>query len=352
MQKKVELSFIISLWLFSIILVLLSFKTKQISLTENSINAYNDSMAGGTSKVHTCSLTTESVLEFTAVLDSGAKYPIAGVRLEPKDGFWNLVSYDFVTISLSPNTSDFNFTMTTFVEGLSTENDPNNHRYHQMDYSADGSSHISFAIDDLQTPAWWYPLNSVKREEIGKPAYEKVTALIFSNHPNSKVSDTVSFAINSVTLSRNRLKPLFLLLVSLFITGLYTLFSRFQKGRYRTILIKEGIEKTQSKKERLLITIGTLFSEPKLTIEKVSHASGVSLYHIRNILKEEFDSNFLEYLKRVRVEKMKQLLTETDKDIKEISFSVGFSHASTATRSFKELTGSSPSVFRAEQGSL
>lgn len=351
MQKKVELSLIVSLWVFSISLVLLSFKTKDLSFTENGITAYNDSQIGGTSQVVHCTLSTDSVLEFTAVLDSGATYPIAGVRLEPKGRVWNFASYDFVTISLSPKSSDFNFTLTSFVEGLSSGNDPNNHRYHQMDYSADGSSQISFAIKDLQTPAWWYPLNNIKREDIGKPAYDKITAVIFSNHPNAEVGDTISFAINSVTLSRNRLKPLILLLVSLLLTGLYILFSRFQKGRYRTILIKEGIEKTQSKNERVLITIGTLFSESKLTIEKVSQASDVSVYHIRNILKEEFDANFLEYLKIVRVEKMKQLLSETDKDIKEISFSVGFSHASTATRSFKEILGVTPSDFRAEQGS-
>lgn len=336
-------------WIYCVILIILSFKTREISLSGNTIIPYTDNNANGTSRIVSCSLRAEKELEFKAVLDTGATYPIAGVRIQPTESEWNLSGFDFITFSFGKNSSDFNLTLTTPVKDLSTKDNVNSDRYHQMDFSVGDSLTVTCAMKDLQTPPWWYTMNDVKRESFGDVDYKKVSALIFSNHPSTKVGDTITFSIQSIRLSRNKVKPMLLLLLFLLLSGLIILFQRYQKGRIKTVLITEGASEGSSKKERLLLTLGKLASDSRITIERIAEESQVSVYHIRNILKEEFDATFLEYVKVVRVEKMKQLLSETDKEIKEIAYEVGFSHPSTATRAFKEMVGLSPSVFRAQK---
>ena len=99
--------------------------------------------------------------------------------------------------------------------------------------------------------------------------------------------------------------------------------------------------------ERLRKYIDTHYFE-MINANYISSMLGMSMRHINNIFKEQYDITPIQYLTEVRMELSKKMLIETDKDIVSICFEVGFESLSTFYRSFKNYTKTSPNQFRAQ----
>ena len=72
----------------------------------------------------------------------------------------------------------------------------------------------------------------------------------------------------------------------------------------------------------------------------------VSIAYMSLQFKKETGENFLDYVWKLRLEKAKQLLRESDMSIDEVSAAVGYANASSFRRKFKQETGISPSQLR------
>ncbi len=72
----------------------------------------------------------------------------------------------------------------------------------------------------------------------------------------------------------------------------------------------------------------------------------ISVYSVGRICKNQFGVNFSEYVSGKRMEKAKQMMTETDLTIGEISAAVGIDDANYFARIFKQNYGISPTEFR------
>ena len=96
--------------------------------------------------------------------------------------------------------------------------------------------------------------------------------------------------------------------------------------------------------ERLRKYIDTHYYE-MINASYISTMLGMSIRHINNIFKEQYDITPIQYLTEVRMELSKKMLLETDKDIVSICFEVGFESLSTFYRSFKNDTNTSPNQF-------
>src|SRR5690625_92975 len=97
--------------------------------------------------------------------------------------------------------------------------------------------------------------------------------------------------------------------------------------------------------ERLRNYIATHYYE-MIDANYISTMLGMSIRHINNIFKEQYDLTPIQYLTEVRMELSKKLLLETDKDIASICFEVGFESLSTFYRTFKNYTHVSPNQYR------
>lgn len=78
----------------------------------------------------------------------------------------------------------------------------------------------------------------------------------------------------------------------------------------------------------------------------ISSKLGISTRHVNTIFKDQYGMTPIQYLAKVRMEKAKKLLIETDKDIVSICFEVGFESLSTFYRTFKHDTQTSPKKYR------
>lgn len=82
------------------------------------------------------------------------------------------------------------------------------------------------------------------------------------------------------------------------------------------------------------------------TIEELARFVNLSESHLQQLFKREFGMPPLQYLRRLRLEKARQLLEESFKNVKEIGFAVGMADQTHFTRAFKDKFGLTPSEYR------
>lgn len=125
---------------------------------------------------------------------------------------------------------------------------------------------------------------------------------------------------------------------SIHLLEMITIFARlinsrqsFDANDMRAIQMKEYIEKHY-------------FEE--ITSENLSSKFNISTRYVNDIFKSKFHETPLQYLQKVRINRAKELLQETNKEIVSICFEVGYETLSTFYRSFRNLVGISPHKFR------
>ena len=87
-----------------------------------------------------------------------------------------------------------------------------------------------------------------------------------------------------------------------------------------------------------------------ITADDLSLKFDISSRYINEIYKSKYHETPLQYLQKVRIDRSKVLLLETDKDIVTVSFEVGYETLSSFYRTFRNIVGMSPNKFRTSMG--
>lgn len=88
--------------------------------------------------------------------------------------------------------------------------------------------------------------------------------------------------------------------------------------------------------------------EDELSLGDVARHAAISPFYLCKKFKEVTGLNFTDYVSRVRVEKAKDMLRDPNHRVSEVAYQTGFQSLSHFNRSFKRITGQSPSACRAE----
>ena len=83
-----------------------------------------------------------------------------------------------------------------------------------------------------------------------------------------------------------------------------------------------------------------------ITLSSLTNKFSISVSTLRRYFKKYADTSPMEYINDLRLEKAKFMLIESDMQISEISYSVGFDDALYFSKFFKNKTGLSPKEFR------
>ena len=83
-----------------------------------------------------------------------------------------------------------------------------------------------------------------------------------------------------------------------------------------------------------------------ISLDDVSRVVNISPYYFSKIFKEESGLNFIEYLTNIRMNKAKELLTESDYSMKEICSMCGYTDPNYFSRSFKKNVGVTPTEYK------
>ena len=90
-------------------------------------------------------------------------------------------------------------------------------------------------------------------------------------------------------------------------------------------------------------------SHEEWPVPRLASVSGVSEAHFARSFKQAFGVPPHRYLLTRRVERAKALLRETDLSITEIAFQTGWASLGTFGRTFRDITGESPSALRSRE---
>ncbi len=88
------------------------------------------------------------------------------------------------------------------------------------------------------------------------------------------------------------------------------------------------------------------YANPDFSLSAAAEKLFLNPSYLSRIFKEATGSNFSYFTNNVKVEKAKQLLDSTDKDILEISFEVGYNNQQYFSKIFKDFTGAAPNSYR------
>ncbi len=89
--------------------------------------------------------------------------------------------------------------------------------------------------------------------------------------------------------------------------------------------------------------------DEKISLEVLSSMAGLSAYHFSRAFRQSLGTPPHGYLLQRRVERVKQMLRDSQLPLSEIALAAGFSDQSHLARHFRRLTGMSPSLARWEQ---
>lgn len=90
----------------------------------------------------------------------------------------------------------------------------------------------------------------------------------------------------------------------------------------------------------------TQHQDQEISLHQVASAVNMSAFYFCKTFKQATGLTFTDYLARVRVEKVKNLLLNPHKRISEAAFEAGFQSLSQFNRVFRRVTGEAPTVWR------
>ena len=128
------------------------------------------------------------------------------------------------------------------------------------------------------------------------------------------------------------------------ILRLLTIFAQHLASLSNQLMVKEeSSEPPVITKARVYISE---HQDDDLTLAQVAQSVNTSAFYFCKMFKKATGMTFTDYLARVRVEKVKNLLLNPHKRVSEAAFEAGFQSLSQFNRVFRKIAGESPSTFR------
>lgn len=128
------------------------------------------------------------------------------------------------------------------------------------------------------------------------------------------------------------------------ILRLLTIFAQHLASISNQLMVKEETGESPAI-VRARVVIADRHSD-ELTLGEVAKSVNMSAFYFCKIFKKSTGLTFTDYLARVRVEKVKNLLLNPHKRISEAAFEAGFQSLSQFNRVFRKITGEAPSAYR------
>ena len=131
------------------------------------------------------------------------------------------------------------------------------------------------------------------------------------------------------------------------------------KGQKDIKYQKTGLSSAYSKelKERLekLMEVEGLFMDPELRLDRLAHLLNVSRHHASQVINENFDMNFNDYINGLRIQEAKKRLkldfANSSETMSDLAYSCGFNNRASFYRAFKKDTHLTPKEFMQSAGS-
>ena len=89
-----------------------------------------------------------------------------------------------------------------------------------------------------------------------------------------------------------------------------------------------------------------------ITLEEIANQVGLTPQYFSTYFKEEMDCTLIDYITKLRIEKAKEIIRNSQMSVQEICFIVGYHDPNYFSRIFKKYVGLTPSKYKKEFGGL
>jgi AraC-like DNA-binding protein len=116
--------------------------------------------------------------------------------------------------------------------------------------------------------------------------------------------------------------------------------------RFKTALTEE--EKKIAERVKTLMKVDKLYHQASFSRADLAREINISENTLSRVINVTFGKSFPQLLNELRVEDAKRMLRDPGIAIQVAAFEVGFNSLASFNRAFREITGSTPSHYRAE----
>jgi AraC-like DNA-binding protein len=314
--------------------------------------AYTDETSGGASRSDGWNL-TNGELHFRFVLEPKLSFPYANLGLScvsPAAGL-DISSYQTVELRMSAaHTRSVALTLKTRRPGAS--------RFLTVEAAVSPEPATrSYRLAEFDSPAWWFAENGIDPDKVGPPDFRKLEAIEFAVGVSQPVAVEEEYSIASLAFVKDY-------------TALYACLAASAAAYYLALLIfslrrrirKAGAmrrmiaglpvtplrleSRADQEAKKVFEFIHGHYIDSDLTLRRVNAETGVSEAKISKMIKKNAALSFRQYLNAVRVQEAKRLMLETDRQVTEIAYAVGYASLSHFNRIFKQLESIPPTQFR------
>jgi AraC-like DNA-binding protein len=315
---------------------------------------YSDSTAGGDSRI-LGKVITDSIIKLEFQISNKINNPYVGLNVGPKEiKSINLERYNQLTVRLNGNNIN-GIAIALITENSLKKSDKKSTAilfYHIFKISP-GIHAYRIDLDKWKVPDWWGEINRIEDASSLKPDLKRLQTINVSSAFTPNTGKSQSLEIHSMTFSRtNKAQITWVLLMEfafllIVFASFYLIEKTKEKSQIITITYKPVESKTiETSKSDFIHFINTNFQNCELTMDLVSEATGISQRRITNEIQNQFSCNFKTYINRLRINESKRLLLESELNIGEIAFKVGFNNQSHFNRVFKSEVQISPTEYR------
>lgn len=318
---------------------------------ETSYTVYNDSVDGGHSVIEktTCS---SSGLHLEYTLHKGFTSPYVGLIFREFYPVADVSVYNRLHVEIEAAGPDnvfvYLFTKDSHVKDTT-------HRLASRHSAAnllfrEQQRYYDIPLEDFVTPVWWYEVIGQSAVNFGPVELDKLRGVSLATGAAPELDKKQSLTIQKVYFYTDYSS--FFLIVILMISGIVLMLYFYEILRLRNsanalevVYKPTSIPEPKDDKKAFLTYIHQNYTDAELSLGKVARECGVSERLISKNISDQYQCNFKTYINRIRVEEAKRLLRNSNLNISEIAYHVGFNSPSTFTKVFKKIAGQAPSFF-------
>jgi len=317
-------------------------------------SVYSDSTAGGNTAIIK-KLITDSIIQLDFKIGNKINSSYAGINIGPKEiKSAGLGRYNQMSIRLKgKGINGIGISLVTKNHLKKSDIKDQDILFYQIFKISQEVNLYQINIDKFEIPGWWGEANRFEDASTIKPDLKNLLTININSAFTPNNGQIQSIEISSILFSRNN-KPLIIFILTLefiFILlafiALYTTEKNRENKKIITIAYKPVENKNnETSKSDFIDFMNNNFQNCELTLDFVSSETGISQRRITNVVQNQFGCNFKSYINRLRINESKRLLLETELNIGEIAFKVGFNNQTHFNRVFKSELQISPTEYR------
>ncbi len=204
-------------------------------------------------------------------------------------------------------------------------------------------STIETKLTDFYIPQWWYNhVNIDPSKDHVEPDFTRFYKIGFSLSKTASVpaGEPFTIGVSNITLKRDFTA---LIIVNILLISIFSVLHILIRMTYSKNS-KQSISNELS--EQVINYIGTTFTDPTFCYTHITTKFEIDNRDVDTILFRSNRCDLTSYLTEIRTTEAHRLLTESELQIKEIAFAVGYKHVATFNRAFRDRYNCTPGSVR------